>query len=481
MNWILLIEIIYISVLVLVCLRIIYDTRSVTKTMAYLLFVIFFPVIGMVFYFSFGINYRKRKMYNSKLLADEQLLGALRDYISPYTDETLRRSSGVLQHNRELASFLTRDLHSQLTGHNQVKVLLNGEEKFPEMLKAISEARHHIHIEYYIYENDTIGRQLAELLMQKAKEGVTVRFIYDDFGSRDIRKKLVPRLKAAGVQAFPFHKVLILLLANRLNYRNHRKVVIVDGQTAFTGGINVSDKYINQSDSRLYWRDTHLRIDGPGVYYLQYLFLCDWRFCSGEGLAADKMLFMPPSLEANNTLVQIAASGPDSNQPSILYSLLQAVYLAEKEILITTPYFIPGESMLEALSIAALSGLQVKLLVPGISDSKLVNAAARSYYGDLLDAGVEIYLYKKGFVHAKTMVTDSKLAVVGSANMDYRSFELNFEVNAFVYDTTVATSMRETFFADLQHATRIDPERWAQRALYREIVEKIARLLSPLL
>ncbi len=481
MNWILLIEVIYISILVLVCLRIIYDTRSVTKTMAYLLFVIFFPVIGIVFYFSFGINYRKRKMYNSKLLADEQLLSELREYISPYADETLRRSAGVLQHNRELASFLTHDLHSQLTGHNRVKVLLNGEEKFPEMLKAISEARHHIHVEYYIYENDEIGRQLAELLMQKAREGVTVRFIYDDFGSRGIRKKLVPQLKAAGVQAFPFHKVLILLLANRLNYRNHRKVVIVDGQTAFTGGINVSDKYINTAANPLYWRDTHLRIDGPGVYYLQYLFLCDWRFCSGEALAADKMLFMPPSLEANNTLVQIAASGPDSNQPSILYSLLQAVYLAEKEILITTPYFIPGESMLEALSIAALSGLQVKLLVPGISDSKLVNAAARSYYGDLLDAGVEIYLYKKGFVHAKTMVTDSKLAVVGSANMDYRSFELNFEVNTFVYDTAIATSLRETFFADLQHATRIDPERWAQRALYREIVEKIARLVSPLL
>jgi len=481
MNWILLIEIVYITILVLVCLRIIYDTRSVTKTMAYLLFVIFFPVIGMVFYFSFGINYRKRKLYNSKLLADEQLLSGLREHISSYADESLRQSAGVLQHNRELASFLTRDLHSQLTGHNHVKVLLNGEEKFPEMLKAISEARHHIHIEYYIYENDAIGEQLAELLMRKAREGVAVRFIYDDFGSRRIRKKLVPKLKAAGVQAFPFHKVLILLLANRLNYRNHRKVVIVDGQTAFTGGINVSDKYINTPDSPLYWRDTHLRIDGPGVYYLQYLFLCDWRFCSGEALAADEMLFMPPSLEANNTLVQIAASGPDSNQPSILYSLLQAVYLAEKEILITTPYFIPGESMLEALSIAALSGLQVKLLVPGISDSKLVNAAARSYYGDLLDAGVEIYLYKKGFIHAKTMVTDGKLAVIGSANMDYRSFELNFEVNAFVYDTAIAASLRETFFADLQHATRIDPASWAQRALYREIVEKIARLVSPLL
>lgn len=481
MNWILLTEIIYIVILILVCLRIIYDTRSATKTMAYLLFVIFFPVIGIIFYFSFGINYRKRKLYNSKLLADEQLLGKLSELVSHYADETLKKSAAVLQHNRELASFLTRDLHSQLTGHNRVKILLNGEEKFPELLECIRKARHHIHIEYYIYEFDEIGRQLAELLMQKAREGVKVRFIYDDFGSRSIRKKLVPQLKAAGVEAYPFHKVLILLLANRLNYRNHRKMVIVDGQTAFTGGINVSDKYINTDRKQLYWRDTHLRIDGPGVYYLQYLFMCDWRFCSGQALAADSMLFMPPSLEANNTLVQIAASGPDSNQPSILYSLLQAIFLAEKEILITTPYFIPGESILEALSIAALSGLKVKLLVPGVSDSKLVNAAARSYYGDLLEAGVEIYLYQKGFIHAKTFVTDSKLAVVGTANMDYRSFELNFEVNAFVYDSTIAGAMRETFFNDLQYAVRLDPQRWAQRAFYKELIEKVARLLSPLL
>ncbi len=482
MNWLLVAEIIYLIILILVCVRIIYDTRSNTKTLAYLLLTIFIPVVGMIFYFSFGINYRKRKIYTKKLFTDAAMAGLLNDKIISRSRKTLRHSD-IARTNRELAYMLANDTGSALTSGNDVKLLVNGENKFPEVIKALEAARRHIHIEYYIYEDGEIGRAIEEVLIRKAREGVTVRFIYDAFGSRSIRRKLVRRLRAAGVQAFPFYEVIFIAFANRLNYRNHRKIIIVDGSVAFVGGINVSDRYINTEKTKLFWRDTHLRVEGPGVQYLQYLFLCDWNFCSGEQLGPDSDFF--PAADSlpvkGNKVVQIAASGPDSDTPTILFSLLQAINLATKEVLIATPYFIPGESLMDALIVASLGGVSVKLLVPGVSDSRVVDAAARSYYGELLNAGVEIYLYRKGFLHAKTMVADGSLAVVGTANMDYRSFDLNFEVNAIVYDEVLAGELRDIFYVDIKDADLINAAEWNARPMYRQLIEKTARLISPLL
>ena len=485
MNWWLLLSIVYIVALVMVCLRIIYDTRSNAKALSYLLVVIFVPVIGIFFYFSVGINHRKRKIFSKKLLDDDRMAKKLREEISRSSQHIFDKSHPALESNKELALMLIKDSMSPLTADNKVKLLINGELKFPAVMEALRAAKHHIHVEYYIYEDDEIGRSIEELLIQKAKEGVTVRFIYDDFGSPAIRKKLVPRMIEAGVQAFPFYRVIFWAFANRLNYRNHRKIVVVDGCTGFVGGINVCDKYVNgeSGGKRLFWRDTHLRIEGAGVIYLQYLFLCDWNFCAGDKLTIDTEFF-PKSIGDAGTdgkIVQIAASGPDSDTPTILFSLLQAINLATEEILITTPYFIPGDSILDALVVSALGGVTVKLLVPGISDSRIVNAAARSYYDDLLAVGVEIYLYKKGFVHAKTMVTDRKTVVVGTANMDYRSFDLNFEVNAIIYDEAMGEELRAIFYDDIKDAERIDPEQWKKRSWNNQLAEKTARLISPLL
>lgn len=483
MNWLLIAEIAYVIILILVCLRIIYDTRSTTKTLAYLLFAIFVPFFGMIFYFFFGINYRHRKMYTKKLFENDDLAAKFKRDLLHSSAKTFKENNAEVLSNKELAFMLLKDSMSPLTSKNAVKLLINGEDKFPEVLKAIQEAKHHIHIEYYIFEDDEIGVALAEAMIAKAREGVKVRFIYDDFGSRDIRKKIVPQLIENGVEAYPFLKVHFILLANRLNYRNHRKIIVIDGYTSFVGGINVSDRYINGNAKQMYWRDTHLRIDGPGTQYLQYLFLCDWNFCS-ESILEPNTYFFPtktPKKAEENKIVQIAASGPDSELPTILFSILQAINLATNEILITSPYFIPGESLLDALIISSLSGISVKLLVPGKSDSILVNSAARSYYNDLLKAGVQIYQYQKGFIHAKTMVTDKKVAMVGTANMDFRSFDLNFEVNAIVYDTQIATELSAAFYNDIKNAVRIDPEEWADRPLYKQLLEKAARLLSPLL
>lgn len=480
-DWGWVISIIYVVILAGVCLRIIYETRSANKTMAYLLFCIFVPTVGIAVYLVFGVNYWRKKLYDKKKSQDEKILEQLKKDISLYMEESLQRRDIADPDHNELAAMLIKDLHSPLTRKNRVKLLVNGEEKFPEVMQVLQEAKDHIHMEYYIYEQDEIGTAVIELLIQKAKDGVKVRFIYDDFGSPSIKKKIERRMKEAGVEVHPFHKVHFYLLANRFNYRNHRKIIVVDGQTAFTGGINVSDKYINNKSGKLFWRDTHLRIDGPGVYYLQYLFISDWNFCCPKALKPEQLHFVPNKIIKDDTYVQVTASGPDSLQPSVLFSILQAIYLAKEEILITTPYFIPGDSILEALRISALSGLSVKLLVPGISDSKFVNAASKSNYNDLLQAGVEIYMYQKGFVHAKTLVTDSKLSIVGTANMDYRSFELNFEVNAIIYDRHFAEQMRKVFFDDLNDSQKIDPKRWYKRPAYRQFPEKIARLFSPIM
>ncbi len=485
MNWLIIYEIVYILMLILVCLRIIYDTRTNAKTLAYLMLVLFLPLIGILFYFSFGTNYRKRKIYTKKLIQDETISQKLKADFFQYSKHNFEQADPEIQSTRELALMLVKNGMSPFTVNNDVKLLINGENKFPSVLEALSIATEHIHIEYYSYEDDEIGSAIESILIQKVLQGVTVRIIYDDFGSRSVRKRLIPHLKKMGIKAFPFYKVTIMFAANRMNYRNHRKIIVIDGKIGFVGGINISDKYINKPSGEVkqYWRDTHLRIEGPGVLSLQHLFLGDWNFCAKDYIQFNETYF--PKLSSyqakGNKKVQIAASGPDSDTPTILFSILQAINLATTEILITTPYFIPGESILDALMIASLGGVSVKLLVPGISDSMIVNAAARSYYEDLLAAGVEIHLYKKGFVHAKTLVADKKISIVGTANMDQRSFDLNFEVNAVVYDQEIGIALSDVFYEDLKDAEQIDIDNWKKRSWYNQLTEKTARLLSPLL
>ncbi len=481
MTWLIAALIVYVLIVIRVCLRILYDVNDETKTFGYLLIAVLLPVVGIIIYLAVGANYRKEKLYSKKIVSDDRLLAQIKEKIIKESEQTWSNGQSEVKSHVKLARLLLND-NSPLTGGNEVKLLLNGENKFPVVLEALKAAKHHIHIEYYIFEDDNIGNQVVNVLLQKAAEGVKVRFIYDDFGSRSIRKTLVPQLVAGGVEAYPFYKILFIALSNRTNYRDHRKIIVIDGCTGFVGGINVSDRYINGIDKKqLYWRDTHLMIHGPGVYYLQYLFICDWNFCAEQKLPLQDDYFCTKKTRGGQASVQIAASGPDSDKPTIMLSLMQTIGMAQEEILITSPYFIPGESVLDALCVAAMSGVQVKLLVPGESDSFIVNAAACSYYGDILDAGVEIYLYNKGFVHAKTVVADGQLAVIGTANMDHRSFELNFEVNAMVYDTLLAKELRDAFFNDLKDATQINPKAWAGRSRLKQFPEKVCRLLSPLL
>ncbi len=482
MNWYIIAIAIYVVLTISVCLRILYDTDSTSKTFAYLLVTLLLPGIGMGIYFAVGANYRKNRLYSKKIVNDNKLFNEIRKRIVIESEKAWDTGDLEIRSHKKLARLLLND-NSPLSSNNEVKLLVNGENKFPEVLEALNAAQHHIHMEYYIFENDNIGNQVKDILVQKAQAGVQVRFIYDDFGSRSIRHNLAKELIAGGVEVYPFFKILFVALSNRTNYRNHRKIIVIDGCTGFVGGINVSDRYINDplNNNPVFWRDTHLRINGPGVFYLQYLFICDWNFAAGQHLKIQPDFFCQAKSKNGKAVVQIAASGPDSKTPTIMLSMIEVLAMAEEEVLITTPYFIPGETMLDAINMACLSGVKIKLLVPMHSDSFIVNAAAKSYYAAILDCGVEIYLYKKGFIHAKTIVADGKLAVVGTANMDHRSFELNFELNAMVYDTKLAGELKKVFSADLEDAEMIDKKTWEKRTLFKQLPEKLCRLFSPLL
>jgi len=481
-KWLIVIELLYMLLMILVCIRIIFDTRSVSKTLAYLLFVFFVPVIGIIFYFSFGINYRKRKIYNRKLEIDERLKKELETTLDEYNKTIPELENISIQKNLKLINLVANRKagNTSVLPNHSVEILHNGEVLYPKMLEELRKAKSHIHIEYYIYENDKIGNEIKDILIEKARQGVEVRFIYDDFGSKDIRKNIVRELRAAGVQAYPFNKIYFILLANRLNYRNHRKIVVIDGKTSFIGGINVSDRYINPSPTGRYWRDVHLMIKGYSSLSLQRIFLSDWNFCSEENILIDKNYFPLNTVAYDKAIyTQIVSSGPDSDLPNILYAIVQAVNSAQKEVLLTTPYYVPDVSLQEALVIASLSGVDVRILVPKKGDSKAVDIVTKSFFDTLLRAGVKVYIYEKGFVHSKTFVVDGQLASVGTANLDMRSFDLNFEVSALVYDEKIAKELRDSFYKDLEDAEQIDSQRWRKRSKIKRFIERIVRLTSP--
>ncbi len=458
--------------------KIIMDTRNTSKTLAYLMLIIFLPVLGIIIYFVFGVNYRKNKFYTFKIERNEQVYQAVSTYIRETHHKTLESHQEQMDQFLTTVNFLYNAGHSPLSQGNYAEILVNGEGKFEKVFEVLEKAVHHIHLEYYIYDNDSIGNRLADLLIKKAGQGVKVRFLYDDMGSGKIGKKLLQRLKDASIEVSPVNKITFRLLANRVNYRDHRKIIIVDGAEVFTGGINVSDKYINPNPKQ-YWRDVHLYMKGEAVFYFQFLFFSNWIFAT-EKIPEISQLYFTKSLEEGSSLIQTAASGPDT-QPSIMLSTTSAILSAKKRIYIVTPYFIPVETVFNAIKQAALSGVDVRLMVPKSGDSIVVNAAAYSYYEELLENKVRVFFYKKGFIHAKTMLIDDIFSSVGTANMDVRSQELNFEVNALVFDQKINGKLQDLFREDMNDCEEIHLDSWKKRPKYKVFFEHLARLLSPLI
>lgn len=473
----------YLIFLAYTIVRILLDTRTSSKTLAYLLIVTILPVAGLIFYFSFGINYRRKGSTMRIAEIYRKISDQLRQHLADPTDKLLEEVDTIPDRFIPLVRFM-HSVGLEPLSKNKFRLLVNGEEKFPEVMKVLKEAKHHIHMEYYAWENDIRGNQIKDILLQKASEGITVRVIYDAYASRKIKHNVVKELKNGGVAVYPIIKVKLARLANRINHRDHRKIIVVDGSTGFVGGINVSDRYDNSIDTGLYWRDTHVKIIGPGVANLQRHFIIHWNACQPEQLNVDKHLFpieVKPAGQEIPGISQIMAGGPIYPLSNIMLTYARLFALARQKLYITNPYFIPNETILDTLKQAAKSGVDVRLLLPKKSDSAIVGAASRFYFDELLYAGVRIFLYKKGFVHAKTVVVDETASIVGTANMDIRSFDLNFEIMPIIYGQPFASRLEETFLDDMNESEELQHDQWISQSKIKLLLYSVARLISSFL
>ncbi len=376
--------------------------------------------------------------------------------------------------------YLAYQHQSLISAGNAVTLLTNGEEKFPALYAALQNARSHIHLEYYIVTADDVGNRIAAILLQKRSEGVEVRMIVDDVGSNNL-KDLPQKLRQAGVQLLETMPVAFSSLANS-NYRNHRKIAIIDGAVGFIGGINLDERYINNGKHALYWRDTAVQIEGPAVNLLQVQFLLSWFFEGGKDDFKDQSFYfnMQPDLKGD-AIIAVAASGPSSAVPYILETLLLAISQAKKSIQICTPYFIPADQLTSALVIAAATGVKVELILPEKSDSLIVQHATFSFIKPLLARGVDVYLYQKGFIHAKTIFIDGSLAIIGTANMDTRSFYLNFEITSIIHEKALCEACELSFEEDKSNSRLLSLEEWQSRPVLQRGLDSVCRLVAPLL
>ena len=471
LGWI--VTIMYSYTALVIIITILLENRNPVKTLAWVSVMILLPVVGIIFYIFFGQNLRRKKIIKNKLAYP-----SIENNFEVSIDQVYNTS--ILPHFQKIPTLLHNNCNSSLYQNNKIDVFATGLTAFDAIFDDIEKAEKSIHIEFFIIENDNVGNRLHELLIKKAQQGVRVRVIYDYFGGYHLPPLWRKSLRDAGVYIKPFLEANNLFGFLMVNYRNHRKQIIIDGKIGFTGGMNMAERY--RTGNRLgNWRDTFVRIKGPAVHALQYNFLVDWSFVDGKLITNLKYYPIPTQYTKENNLIQIVASGPDTDWANIKQGILSAISSAQRQILIHTPYFTPPESILNALENAALSGIDVKVMIPERNDSKLVAAAGRSYVEGMLRAGVQIYYYKYNFLHSKAIVIDQYLSIIGSANMDDRSYEQNYEISAFVYDETTANTLVRYYEKDLESSRLLNINVWHHRNKWKKFVESIARLFSPLL
>ncbi len=455
------------------------ERRDIGVTWAWLMVLFFLPIIGFILYLFFGQNLSRVKRYQFRE-QEKILLPGISVQRQQLLDEKLEFNDPRTARYRELLHMNMVGDFSLYTQDNDVIVYSDGKEKFDALLADIARAQQYIHVQYYIWQNDNLGRRLIDALTEKAKQGVEVRVLYDAWGSKKVNRRFLQKFREAGGVAAPFFPSRIPFINFKMNYRNHRKLVIIDGSCGYIGGFNVGDEYLGEVKKFGYWRDTHLRIEGTALIQMHAIFLHDWSLSVKQKLPEN--LFLTVSRPFPGKVgAQIISSGPDQSRETIKLAYIKMMDEARDCIMIQTPYFIPDESMMTALKMAILSGVEVHLMIPKVPDHKMVYWASYSYLGELLDLGVNCYLYKKGFLHAKTMVVDGRLASVGTANMDIRSYKLNFEVNAIVYDSQKAGELEALFRKDMEDSEILTVEQYKLRPLLRKLLESFTRLLSPIL
>jgi cardiolipin synthase len=456
------------------------ERKNPTSALAWLTVLVFLPLAGFILYLTFGQNFHRERMFRIKERDDRFLSRVIASQQEELRSEELRIPGDYEDRFRGLAMMLLHYKQSFLTMDNRVEIFTTGEEKFAALFGAIQEAHDHIHLEYYIVRNDDLGRRLAELLTRKAEEGLEVRLLLDGLGSGSLPRHFFDRYLAAGGKLAYFFPSLAPLVNPRMNYRNHRKIAVIDGNIGFVGGFNVGEEYLGKNPRLGAWRDTHIMITGSAATALQLRFILDWSYASKEYLGSVPRYF-PERGAGRGALLQIVSGGPDARWSQVEDAYLKIIYSAREKIYIQSPYFVPDESVLDSLRIAALSGVDVRIMIPRKRDHPFVHWASFSYLGDLLDSGVRAYIYEGGFIHAKSIVVDGLVSSVGSANWDIRSFRLNFETNAFIYDREISVRLEEIFFKDLEQCTLITPLMYASRSFRVKAKESVSRLFSPLL
>ena len=470
---------IYLITVFSTAIMVVREKRDPVKTSTWVLILILLPIVGLIFYIFFGQNHRKEKIFNRKGLRDlEQIENISQSQIVKLHIQKLHHSQQITD-NLNIITLLLNNSKALLTEFNEVEILQDGKIAFDSIIDALNAAESTIHIEFYIVSDDNIGNRIKDILIAKAKAGVEVRLVFDDVGSWSLPKRFIKSLTNAGVLVYPFMEVKFPLFTSKVNYRNHRKIIVVDGKVGFVGGMNIADRYIVGSKELGPWRDTMLKLKGEAVNSLQVIFLVDWYFVTGQDIS-DRLKFFPKQNITIHHPIQITASGPDSDWASIMQAFFLAITKAKHHIYIASPYFIPNESILTALKTAALSGVDVRIMLPGKSDSTVVYWSSLSYISELIEAGIKVYLYQNGFNHSKILMIDSSFASVGSANMDIRSFEDNFEIAAIIYDKQITSQLEESFLNDLSRSLYITADEWELRSRKNNLKESVARLFSPL-
>ena len=454
-------------------LTVLMDNRQPAKTMAWVLVLLFVPVVGIVLYFFFGQNVRKMRFISQRSL-DQLTRRSMLEFVE---QRELRLPD---EYRTQIRLFANQNMSLPFKD-NEADIYTSGYDFFPALLRAIAEAKHHIHLEVYIFADDALGRLVADALIARSKAGVEVRLIYDDVGSWRVKKSFFERMRNAGIDVHAFMPVKFPAFTSKVNYRNHRKLCVIDGTVGFIGGMNIALRYV-KGTPRQPWRDTHLCVRGGAVYALQCSFLVDWYFVD-RTLITNRRYYPPVPWRINNDCIaQVVTGSPVAQWPDMMQGYVRVLLEAQQYVYIATPYFLPTEPILFAMRTAALAGVDVRLMLPRHSDSRLLEWASISYVMETLEAGVKVLLYTAGFNHSKLLVCDDSLCTCGSANVDFRSFENNFEANIFFYDRTMALRMKQVFLDDEAHCTTIDNVRELTHRPFRvRLWESVVRLISPLL
>ena len=451
------------------------ERKEPTTTWAWLLVLMILPGIGFLLYLIFGQNLSRQKIFREKKVIDER---KSRELIEKFKKE--KSANNISNEFIELINMNYNHSKSLYTTGNDIKVYIDGVEKFKQLIEDIRNAKNFIHIEYYIFKLDDLGKQIINELKKKVDEGLEVRLLVDGMGSKSLRNNHIRYIRDLGIKFHVFFPGRLPYINMRLNYRNHRKIAIIDGKIGYVGGFNVGNEYVNKGKQFKYWRDTHIRIQGEAVNELNKRFILDWDYAS-EGEIKDNKKYFLDQEEYGDSGIQIVSSGPDHKEEYIKNAYMKIINNAKKNVYIQTPYLVLDEPVADALKIAALSGIDVRIMVPGKPDHFFMEWILSSTMGELMECGVKIYRYQKGFIHAKTIVADGKISTVGTANLDIRSFQLNFEVNAIIYDSKIAKYLERIFNDDINDCKLVSLEEYNNRGRVIRIKEALIRLIAPIL